>query len=71
MKDAEGLLTADPLRVLQAERDRLGGLWCGNMTPAQQGELDPWRGGQPLKELTFEVDGVEREIGWLVGLGLG
>ena len=27
MKDAEGLLTADPLRVLQAERDRLNGLW--------------------------------------------
>ena len=46
------MATADPLRVLQAERDRLNSLWCGNPTPAQPSGSKPWGGGQPLQKLT-------------------
>ena len=50
--EPDGATTADPLRVLQAERDRLNTLWNGNQQPAKPSGCGPWGGGQPLRKLT-------------------
>ena len=52
VQEADGVMTADPLRVLQAERDRLNVLRCGNEGPDPRVGCAPWGGGGALPKLT-------------------
>ena len=54
VEESGGLLTADPLRVLQAARDKLNKMWFGGDSPGNLGDLEPWGGGTPLRRLTAE-----------------
>ena len=48
----DGAYSADPLNVLQAERDKLKELWRGQEEPFEMKPVNPWGGHDPLPRLT-------------------